>query len=64
MPSLYVVTHPEATHHVDGLVGGWFDSDLTGHGRAHAGRIAEALTGRVPAGAAVEVCSSDLLRAR
>ena len=64
MRSLYVVTHPEATHHVDGLVGGWFDSDLTGRGLAHAGRTAEALAGRVPADAAVEVFSSDLLRAR
>jgi probable phosphoglycerate mutase len=61
---LYVVTHPEATHHVDGLVGGWFDSDLTDRGLAHAGQIAEALAGRVPADAAVEVFSSDLLRAR
>jgi probable phosphoglycerate mutase len=61
---LYVVTHPEATHHVDGLVGGWFDSDLTSRGLAHAGRIAEALAGRIPTDAAVEVFSSDLLRAR
>ena len=64
MRNLYVVTHPEATHHVDGLVGGWFDSDLTGRGLAQAKRIAEALAGRLPAGAAVEVFSSDLLRAR
>ena len=72
MRNLYVVTHPEATHHVDGLVGGWFDSDLTGRGLAHAGQIAGALAGqiagalagRLPAGPAVEVFSSDLLRAR
>jgi probable phosphoglycerate mutase len=51
-------------HHVDGLVGGWFDADLTGRGRAHASRIAETLSGQVPAGAAVDVYSSDLLRAR
>jgi 2,3-bisphosphoglycerate-dependent phosphoglycerate mutase len=62
--NLYLVTHPEATHHVDGLVGGWFDSDLTGRGLAHAGQILEALAGRLPAEAAVEVFSSDLLRAR
>jgi probable phosphoglycerate mutase len=62
--NVYVVTHPQATHHVDGLVGGWFDSDLTDHGLAHAGRIAEALAGRFPADAAVDVFSSDLLRAR
>lgn len=64
MRALYVVTHPEATHHVDDLVGGWFDSDLTDRGRAHAGQIAEALAGRLPVDAAVEVFSSDLLRAR
>ncbi|RKN51208.1 histidine phosphatase family protein [Micromonospora endolithica] len=64
MRNLYVVTHPEATHHVDGLVGGWFDSDLTERGLDHAGRIAEALGGRLPADAAVELFSSDLLRAR
>ena len=64
MRNLYLVTHPEATHHVDGLVGGWFDSDLTDRGLAHAAHIADALAGRLPAGAGVEVFSSDLLRAR
>ncbi|WP_341720686.1 histidine phosphatase family protein [Micromonospora sp. FIMYZ51] len=64
MRNLYVVTHPEATHHVDGLVGGWFDADLTDRGAAHAGQIAEALAGRFPATATVELFSSDLLRAR
>lgn len=64
MRNLYVVTHPEATHHVDGLVGGWFDSDLTDQGLANAGRIAETLVDRLAADGAVEVFSSDLLRAR
>lgn len=64
MRDLYVVTHPEATHHVDGLVGGWFDSDLTERGAIQAGQIAQALAGRLAADAAVEVRSSDLLRAR
>src|SRR5687767_3876441 len=64
MRSLYVVTHPEARHHVDDLVGGWFDSDLTDRGLAHAGQIAEALAIRLPGDAAVQVFSSDLLRAR
>jgi probable phosphoglycerate mutase len=62
--NVYVVTHPQATHHVNGLVGGWFESDLTERGLAHAGRTAEALASRFPADAAVEVYSSDLLRAR
>ena len=33
MKTLYVVTHPEATHHVERVVGGQFDSDLTATGR-------------------------------
>ncbi len=64
MKNVYVITHPESQHHVDDLVGGWFDSDLTERGVAHAEAIAEALAGRLPDGAPVEVFSSDLLRAR
>lgn len=64
MRNIHVVTHPEATHHIDGLVGGWFDSDLTDRGRAHAEQIAEALAGRIPANTPVEMFSSDLIRAR
>lgn len=63
MKNIYVVTHPEATHHVDGLVGGWFDSDLTDRGALQAEAIAEALAQRL-GDARVEVHSSDLLRAR
>lgn len=29
MERVYVVTHPEASHHVTGIVGGWHDSRLT-----------------------------------
>lgn len=29
MRTLLVVTHPEATHHVEKVVGGWHDSRLT-----------------------------------
>ncbi|WP_250001074.1 histidine phosphatase family protein [Actinoplanes sp. M2I2] len=68
MRTLYVVTHPEATHHVDGLVGGWYDSDLTARGREQAVRTADALAASLPArtdGAPrAEVHSSDLLRTR
>jgi probable phosphoglycerate mutase len=60
--TLYVVTHPEATHHVEGLVGGWHDSRLTGAGVRAAGGIAGALRDVVPAGAEVELYSSDLRR--
>jgi probable phosphoglycerate mutase len=61
--SIYVVTHPEAAHHVDGVVGGGHDSDLTAQGLRHAQQIAHTL-GRQLAGLDVEVFSSDLLRAR
>jgi probable phosphoglycerate mutase len=62
MRRIYLVTHAEAQHHVDGLVGGWYDSELTGRGRLQAERIAEVLAGRIGA-EPVEVYSSDLRRA-
>ena len=59
---IYLVAHGEARHHVEGLVGGWYDSDLTELGQrqaqAVASRIAE-LVGEAP----VEIYSSDLRRA-
>lgn len=64
MRTLHVVTHPEATHHVDRLVGGQFDSDLTERGENHARRIAAALADRIPDGARSEIIASDLLRTR
>lgn len=64
MRTLHVVTHAEATHHVENLVGGWYDSALTQRGLAQAERIADALVDRVPTGSEVEVFSSDLRRAR
>jgi probable phosphoglycerate mutase len=62
--TLHVVTHPQATHHVDGLVGGWYDSDLTPAGTEAAERIAAALRTAIPADATVELYSSDLKRTR
>lgn len=63
MRNVYVVTHPEATHHVDGLVGGWFDSALTERGMAQGHAIAESLAERL-GDARVEVYASDLRRSR
>ena len=63
MRTLYVVTHAEATHHVDNLVGGWFDSSLTETGLTAAASLARALRARIPGGAPVELFSSDLQRA-
>ncbi|RII16958.1 putative phosphoserine phosphatase 2 [Streptomyces sp. YIM 130001] len=64
MRSLYVVTHPEATHHIDGVVGGWHDSSLTAAGEGAARRAARALRDRIPEGTEVELFSSDLRRTR
>lgn len=60
---LHLVTHAEATHHVDGLVGGWFDSELTPRGREQADRIAAVLEERIGHWP-VRVHSSDLARAQ
>jgi probable phosphoglycerate mutase len=62
MRYIYLVTHPEAQHHVDGLVGGWYDSELTDRGRLQAESIADVLTSRIGQ-QPVEVYSSDLRRA-
>ena len=63
MRNVYVVVHPESTHHQDDIVGGWHDSELTPAGTADASAIAEALADRIPRAAVVEVYSSDLRRA-
>jgi probable phosphoglycerate mutase len=55
MRTLYVVTLPEATHHVEGVVGGWHDSQLTPVGVRAAVSIAQALRAQVPYGAEVEM---------
>ena len=62
MQNVYVVTHPEATHHVEQRVGGWFDSELTSRGLVDAERIAETLVRRVAEPAAVALYTSDLRR--
>jgi probable phosphoglycerate mutase len=61
--TIYVVAHPEATHHVEGVVGGWHDSQLTPAGARAAASIAEALRSAIPEDARVELFSSDLQRA-
>lgn len=61
MPTLYVVTHAEATHHVEGRVGGWYDSELTALGHRHAESVATALRSRV--NETPRIYTSDLKRA-
>jgi probable phosphoglycerate mutase len=36
MKEFFIVTHTQATHHVDRLVGGWYDSELTENGKTEA----------------------------
>lgn len=60
---MFIVTHPEAGHHVEGLVGGWYDSDLTQLGQRQADAVAAELERRLDDGA-VGIITSDLLRAR
>jgi 2,3-bisphosphoglycerate-dependent phosphoglycerate mutase len=62
MKFVYVVTHPEATHHVEGRVGGWYDSDLTDRGHADAAAIAARLGELIPAEVVPSLYTSDLAR--
>ena len=63
MRTIHVVTHPEATHHVEGRVGGWYDSDLTAVGKRDAAAvIADALYSHVPHAAAIEVIADQPTR--
>jgi len=59
---VFVVTHTESLHHVENTVGGWYDTGLTPRGERDAQATAERLAALV-AGRAVEIFSSDLLRA-
>lgn len=63
MKQLYVVTHPQSKHHIERLVGGWYDSELTDLGQIQAQRIGQRLRALVPDDAPVELYSSDLKRA-
>ncbi len=62
MKDLFVVTHAESIHHLEGKVGGWYDTDLTARGREDAQATAERLMALV-GGRDVEIHSSDLRRA-
>ena len=61
MKNIYVVTHTEATHHIQGLVGGWYNTSLTENGRNQAMKIAEALYSEIGE-QNTPIYSSDLKR--
>jgi probable phosphoglycerate mutase len=61
MKNVYVVTHTEATHHVQGLYGGWYDTSLTENGRSQARKIAVALYSEIGE-QNIPIYSSDLKR--
>lgn len=61
--SVFAVAHPEATHHVEEVVGGWHDSSLTAEGARVATLIGHELSDRVANDAYAELFSSDLRRA-
>ena len=63
MRRIAVVIHTEAQHHVDQLVGGWYDSSLTDKGKGQARQVGIALRSVFPE-LQVPIVSSDLLRAR
>ncbi|OCP01738.1 MULTISPECIES: histidine phosphatase family protein [unclassified Ensifer] len=62
MKDLFIVTHAESVHHLEGRVGGWYDTGLTARGQRDAEATAERLAALVGS-RDVEIFSSDLLRA-
>jgi len=62
MPKIGLVPHAEALHHIEGLVGGWYDTGLTERGRRQARQAGETLARLFPC-IDVQVVSSDLRRA-
>lgn len=63
MKDIFVVTHPQSQHHVDGVVGGWHDTPLTDRGRIDAQRVADRLKTLAGENAQPDLFTSDLLRA-
>ena len=60
---IYVVAHTQSEHHVQKLVGGWYDSELTEFGRLQADAVAERLASILGREPEVEIFCSDLRRA-
>lgn len=64
MKKLYLVTHAEASHSIEGKVGGWYDSHLTDAGVLKAGSLAKKLESHGAILDELVVYSSDLLRCK
>lgn len=62
MRNVYVVTHAQSLHHVEGRVGGWYDTPLTDLGREQAEKTGRFLKSAIDP-ADVRLFSSDLKRA-
>jgi probable phosphoglycerate mutase len=61
MRNIYIIRHTEATHHIEGLVGGWYDTSLTEKGRTQAVKIANSLYEEINI-KNIPIYSSDLKR--
>ena len=64
MKKICVVTHTEASHTIDGKVGGWFNSDLTAKGIADAQALRTKIADLGFNIDGVKIYSSDLNRAK
>lgn len=62
MKQIITIQHCQSEQHVNGMMGGWNDWELTDTGREQADRIAQRL-GMELAGQSVKIVSSDLKRA-
>lgn len=62
MQTIFLITHCEATHTVEGKVGGWYDSALTENGEKQAQDLALQLNDLIAINS-LQIYSSDLKRA-
>jgi 2,3-bisphosphoglycerate-dependent phosphoglycerate mutase len=62
MKNVYIVTHTESVHHVQKLVGGWYDTPLTEKGKEQAAKFATGLYKEIKL-SGIQIYSSDLKRA-
>jgi 2,3-bisphosphoglycerate-dependent phosphoglycerate mutase len=61
MRNIYIITHTESVHHVQGLAGGWYDTSLTEKGKTQAAKLATNLHSEIKL-TGIPIYSSDLKR--